>query len=65
MEYRGVQYTITDDDRGWQWTVLLGNPEKVHSGHELSKMTAILKVWAAIDRKLANFRPAPSGPLKT
>jgi hypothetical protein len=60
MEYRGVQYTLAEDDLGWRWTVLLGNPEKVESDHAPTKMTAILKVWAAIDRKLANFRPVPS-----
>jgi hypothetical protein len=52
MEYRGIQYTVAEDDGGWQWTVLLGNPETVKAGHALNKGAAILKVWAAIDRVL-------------
>jgi hypothetical protein len=63
MEYRGVQYTIAEDDQGWQWSVVLGRPPKIKSGHALSKGTAILKVWAAIDRSLApkKFRMFVSG----
>jgi hypothetical protein len=53
MEYRGVEYTVAEDDRGWQWTVFLGTPEAVKSGRTLNKGNAILKVWAAIDRALA------------
>ena len=51
MEYRGIEYTVVRDEGGdWQWTVSLGNPETVESGQAASKGTAILKVWAAIDR---------------
>jgi hypothetical protein len=51
MEYRGIEYTVVRDERGeWQWTVSLGNPETIESGQAASKGTAILKVWAAIDR---------------
>jgi hypothetical protein len=51
MEYRGIEYTVVQDERGdWQWSVSLGNPEKIKSGHAPSKGAAVLKVWAAIDR---------------
>jgi hypothetical protein len=51
MEYRGIGYTVVRDEGGdWQWTVSLGNPETIESGQAASKGTAILKVWAAIDR---------------
>ena len=51
MEYRGIEYTLVRDEGGdWQWTVSLGNPETIESGQAASKGTAILKVWAAIDR---------------
>jgi hypothetical protein len=52
MEYRGVQYTVAEDDLGWLWSVVLGSPPKIKSGHAVTKGTAILKVWAAIDRDL-------------
>jgi hypothetical protein len=52
MQYRGVEYTVAEDDRGWQWTVFLGNPETAQSGYALDKGTAILKVWTKIDRTL-------------
>jgi hypothetical protein len=56
MEYRGVEYTILVDDRGdWQWAVSLGNPTKIKSGQAATKGTAILKVWAAIDRALGKI----------
>jgi hypothetical protein len=63
MEYRGIEYTVVRDGHGnWQWAVSLGNPEKIKSGHATSKGTAVLKVWAAIDRTLrkASLRPMPS-----
>jgi hypothetical protein len=51
MEYRGIEYTVVRDEGGdWQWAVSLGNPETIKSGQAASKGTAILKVWAAIDR---------------
>jgi hypothetical protein len=57
MEYRGVEYTVVRDEQGdWQWTVSLGNPEKIQSGHAVSKGTAILKVWAAIDRAFISHK---------
>jgi hypothetical protein len=67
MEYRDLQYTLEEDERGWQWTVVLGSPPKVESGYAPTKGIAILKVWAAIDRALASrlfsrlrsVRPAP------
>jgi hypothetical protein len=67
MEYREVQYTLEQDDRGWQWTVVLGSPPQIESGHAPTKGIAILKVWAAIDRalgsrlfrKLRSVRPTP------
>ena len=60
MEYRGVQYTVAEDDIGWQWTVFLGNPETARSGRTLNKGNAILKVWGAIDRALRE----PKGKLE-
>jgi hypothetical protein len=54
MEYRGVEYNLEQDDRGWQWTVVLGSPAKIESGHAPTKGIAILKVWAAIDRALGS-----------
>jgi hypothetical protein len=51
MEYRGIEYTVVRDEEGdWQWAVSLGNPETIKAGQAASKGTAILKVWAAIDR---------------
>ena len=51
MEYRGIEYTVVRDEGGdWQWAVSLGSPETIKSGQAASKGTAILKVWAAIDR---------------
>jgi hypothetical protein len=56
MEYRGVEYTVIVDARGnWQWAVSLGNPKTIKSGQDATKGTAILKVWAAIDRRLAVY----------
>ena len=54
MEYRDLQYTLEEDERGWQWTVVLGSPPKVESGYAPTKGIAILKVWAAIDRALGS-----------
>jgi hypothetical protein len=60
MEYRGFEYTVVRDERGdWQWTVSLGNPEKIKSGHAPSKGAAVLKVWAAIDRTHRKVRLPP------
>ena len=52
MDYRGVQYTVAEDDLGWQWMVFLGDPETARSGRTLNKGNAILKVWTEIDRML-------------
>jgi hypothetical protein len=63
MEYRGIEYTVMRDERGdWQWSVSLGNPEKIKLGHATSKGAAVLKVWAAIDRthRKASLRPRPN-----
>jgi hypothetical protein len=66
MEYRGVEYTVIVDARGnWQWAVSLGNPKTIKSGQAATKGTAILKVWAAIDRRLAVYYaegPKRNGP---
>jgi hypothetical protein len=56
MEYRSVQYTLEEDERGWRWTVALGSPPSLKSGHAVSKGTAILKVWTAIDRALDSYK---------
>jgi hypothetical protein len=57
MEYRDVQYSLEEDDRGgWQWAVVLGSPPTIKSGHAVKRGTAILKVWAAIDRVLGSRR---------
>jgi hypothetical protein len=37
MEYRGVQYTVAEDDLGWRWSVVLGSPPKIKFGHAGSK----------------------------
>ena len=63
MEYRGIEYTVVRDEGGdWQWTVVLGNPETIKSGQAASKGTAILKVWAAIDRahRRASWKSRPN-----
>jgi hypothetical protein len=45
MEYRGVEYTVVRDEHdNWQWSVSLGNPEKIKSGHTPSKGAAVLRV---------------------
>jgi hypothetical protein len=65
MEYRDVQYTLEEDGLGgWQWTVVLGSPPTIESGHAPTKGIAILKVWAAIDRALGSrlFRKLRSVP---
>jgi hypothetical protein len=67
MEYRDVQYAVEEDERGWKWSVILGSPPKIESGHAPTKGIAILKVWAAIDRvlgsrqfrRLRSVRPTP------
>ncbi len=56
MDYRNVQYTLEEDDHGWQWAVVLGSPPKIESGHAVSKGTAILKVWTAIDHALDSHK---------
>jgi hypothetical protein len=63
MEYRGFQYTLEEDGRGWRWTVALGSPPEVKSGRAIAKGNAILKVWAAIYRTLGSrqFRRLRSG----
>ena len=63
MEYRGVAYTVVRDERGdWQWTVSLGNPETIKTGHATSKGAAVLKVWGAIDRthRKVSLPPGPN-----
>jgi hypothetical protein len=63
MEYRGIEYTVVRDEQGdWQWSVSLGNPEKIKSGHATSKGAAVLKAWAAIDRthRKASLLPRPN-----
>jgi hypothetical protein len=53
MEYRGIEFTIVQDEHGnWLWSVALGSLGKIKSGQAAAKGTAILKVWAAIDRVL-------------
>ena len=62
MEYRGVQYTLIVDEQGdWQWAVSMGNPKKIKSGQAATKGTAILKVWAVIDRASASIQPKGRG----
>jgi hypothetical protein len=56
MEYRDVQYTLEEDGRGWRWTAVLGSPPTIKSGQAVRKGTAIIKVWAAIDRVLGSRR---------
>jgi hypothetical protein len=56
MEYRGVQFTLEEDDRRWRWTVVLGSPPTIKSGHTVTMGAAIIKVWAAIDRVLGSRR---------
>ena len=63
MEYRGVEYTVVQDEHGnWEWAVSLGNPVKIKSGHAASKGAAVIKVWAAIDRthRKVSWRPIPN-----
>jgi hypothetical protein len=55
MEYRGFQYTLEEDGRGWRWTVALGSLPEVKSGRAVTKRAAIMKVWAAIDRALGSL----------
>jgi hypothetical protein len=64
MEYRDVQYTVEEDERGWKWSVVLGSPPKIESVHAVTKGIAILKVWTAIDRALGSrlFRRLRSVP---
>jgi hypothetical protein len=58
MEYRGVEYTLVQDEQGnnWLWSVALGNRRKIKSGQAATKGAAILRVWAAIDRALDPHR---------
>ena len=46
---------IADERGDWQWAVSLGNPKKIKSGQAATKGTAILKVWAVIDRALGVY----------
>jgi hypothetical protein len=54
MEYRDVQYALEKDGHGWKWSVVLGSPPEIKSGHAQTKGIAILKVWGAIDRALGS-----------
>jgi len=68
MEYRDVQYTLEEDRLGgWQWAVVLGSPPKIKSGHAVTRGSAIIKVWSAIDRALNShkLRLVPSDRPKT
>jgi hypothetical protein len=56
MEYRDVQYTLEEVDGGWRWTVVLGSPPTIKSGHAVTRGAAILKVWTAIDRALDSHK---------
>jgi hypothetical protein len=65
MEYRGIEYTVVQDEHGnWHWSVSLGNPETIKSGQATTKGVAIIRVWAVIDRAVAQKKlrlvPAPS-----
>jgi hypothetical protein len=63
MEYRGVEYTVLQDEHGkWQWAVSSGNPAKIKSGNAASKGAAVIKVWAAVDRahRKVSLRPIPN-----
>jgi hypothetical protein len=37
MEYRDVQYALEEDKHGWKWSVVLGRPPKIESGHAVTK----------------------------
>jgi hypothetical protein len=56
MEYRGVEYTVVRDEHdNWQWSVSLGNPEKIKSGHTPSKGAAVLRVCPETSGRIAEF----------
>jgi hypothetical protein len=54
MEYRDIQYSLEEDSRGGDGPWFWGGPPTAESGHTVRKGTAILKVWAAIDRALGS-----------
>jgi hypothetical protein len=56
MEYRDAQYTLEEDERGWQWAVAFASPPKISSGYAPTKRAAIIEAWAAIDRVLGSRR---------
>jgi hypothetical protein len=54
MQYRGVEYTITQGTQPdvWRWRVMVGKPEMLRMGEATTQMHAELQVRQVIDRAL-------------
>lgn len=54
MEYRGVEYMITQGTQPdvWRWRVLVGTPALLRMGEAATQMHAELQVRQVIDRSL-------------
>jgi hypothetical protein len=54
MQYRGVEYTITQGTQPdvWRWRVMVGKPEMLRMGEGDTQMHAEFQVRQVIDRAL-------------
>jgi hypothetical protein len=53
MEYRGVEYTITEARPGvWKWRVMIGSPEMLRMGEAPTEALADNDVRQVIDRAI-------------
>ena len=63
MQYRGVEYTITQRTQPdvWRWRVLVGTPPLLRMGEADSQMHAEVQVRHVIDRSLKVQKSLQSG----
>ena len=54
MQYRGVEYTITQGTQSdvWRWRAVVGKPEMLRMGEATTQMHAELQIRQVIDRAL-------------
>ena len=53
MQYRGVNYTITQTRPDvWKWRLMIGKPEMLRMGEAATQTKAEIQVWKVIDRAL-------------
>lgn len=54
MQYRGVEFTITQGTQPdvWRWRAMVGKPEMLRMGEATTQMHAELQIRQVIDRAL-------------